>query len=82
MNWFDDRVWRCRQEAVHKVRFGDRLRLSATIAFVFSPEASKCKERPGIIEREPNNILLAGRRILLGRIPRSCLRGPSSGFPA
>jgi len=57
MDRLDHRI-RCRgQEAVDKVRAGDRLRLGAPVAFEFGPDAREGEQRSVLVEGEPNDVL-------------------------
>jgi hypothetical protein len=68
-------VWRLRQEAVDEVRSRDRLRLGAAIAFELGPGASERKQRPVLVEREPNHVFPAGGRVPLRRVLSAKLLG-------
>ncbi len=58
MDRLNDRVRCCRQKAVDEMRAGDRLRFGATIALELGPDAGEGEQRPVIIEREPDDVLL------------------------
>ena len=62
MDRLDHRVRCRRQEAVDQVRPRDRLRLGATVAFELGPEPAEGEQRSVLIEREPDDVLFAGRR--------------------
>ncbi len=58
----------CCQEAVDEMRTGYRLRLGATVAPEFGPDATERRERSVIVEREPDHVFLFGPRVWLRRI--------------
>src|SRR6267378_6128845 len=53
------------QEAVDQVRAGDRLQLCAAAALELGPQAAEGEQRSIIVERKPDDILLAGLRVRL-----------------
>jgi hypothetical protein len=63
MDRFDDRVRLRRKETVDQVRARDWLRFSAAAASELRPDSAEGEQRPVLIEREPNHVLFAGRRI-------------------
>ena len=64
----DHRVRRRRQEAVDEMRAGDRLRLGATVALELGPDAGEGDQRPVVIQREPDDVLLLGLGVRLRRV--------------
>jgi len=54
----DDRVRRCRQEAVNLMRPWDRLRLGAAITVKRCPDAGEGKQRAFVVERKPHHVFL------------------------
>jgi hypothetical protein len=76
MDRLDHRVQRRRQEAVHEVRSGDRFRLGAPVAFELGPDTGKCGERPIVIQREPNDVLLLRLGVRFGRILGKAISKP------
>ena len=69
----DDSVRRRRQHTVDKMRPWDRLRLGAAVASEFRPDADEREQRPVIIEREPDDILLFRLGVQLGRVFRKAV---------
>ena len=63
----DNRVRRRRQEAVDEVRAGGGLRLGAAVAPELGPDTSEDRQRPIVVQRKPDDILLFGFRIRLRR---------------
>jgi hypothetical protein len=69
----DHRVRRGRQEPVDEVRAGDWLRLRATVALEFGPDAGEGEQRAVVIERKPYNVLFLGQRVRLRRVLREAV---------
>jgi len=53
------------------VRSGNRLRLRAAVSFELGPDTGEAEQRPAVVEREPNNILLLGLRVRLRGDPKA-----------
>jgi hypothetical protein len=70
----DNRVQLGGQEPIDVVRPGDRFRFGAAVAFELGPDARKGKKGTVLIDSEPDDILLAGLRVRLGRIFREAVR--------
>ncbi len=68
MNWLDDCIRRCRQEAINEVKARDRFGLGAAIPPEFGPDSAEGAQRPILVQREPNNVLLFCLRISLQRV--------------
>ncbi len=63
-----------RQEAVDEVRPGNWFRLGAPVAIEFGPDAREGEQRPVLVQREPDHILLRFG-IRLGRVPGETVCG-------
>src|SRR6185436_15007913 len=68
MDRFDDDVRRRRQKTIDLMRAGDRFRFRPTVALELGPDAGKAGQRPVVVDREPDNVLLFGLRIRLRRV--------------
>jgi hypothetical protein len=73
MDRLNDRIRCRRQKAIDQVGTGERLRLCAAIALEFGPDAGKGEQRPIIVEREPDDVLLLGLRVRLRRVLREAV---------
>ena len=57
------------------MRTRDRLGLCATVALELGPDAGEGRERPIVIEREPDDVFLVGLRVRLGRVFGEAVEG-------
>jgi hypothetical protein len=78
----DQRVRRGRQEPVDEVRAGDWLRLGPTVAAEFGPDTGKSKQRPVIVEREPDKSFFLVSGFGTGAYSEKLLPAPGIGSPA
>ena len=63
-----DGVRRRRQDPVDKMGTGNRLGLGAAVTFELGPDAGKGGERPIVVQRKPDDVLLFGLGIWFGRV--------------
>jgi hypothetical protein len=68
MDRFDDGVRRRREKAVDLMRAGDRFRFRPAVALELGPDAGEAGQRPIVIDREPDDVLLFGLRVRLRRV--------------
>ena len=68
MDRLDDHVWRRGQETIDKMRTGDRLRFRSAVPVKSCPDAGKAKQRPALVAREPDDVLVFGLGVRLRRI--------------
>src|SRR5262245_45352777 len=64
---------RC-QEAIDEMRPGDRLRLRAAVSLELGPDAGEHEQRSAVVERKPDDVLLLGLRVHLGRVLGEAVR--------
>lgn len=64
------------------MRSGDWFRLGPSVAFELGPNSGEGERKPVVAQCVPHDIFLAGLRVGLQRIQRSCRPGPGNGFPA
>jgi len=64
----DDRIRRSDQEAVDEVGTRNRLGLGPPVAVELCPDAGERAQRPVVVQREPDDVLLLGFRVRLWRI--------------
>jgi len=70
----DDGVRRRHQVAVDLMRTRDRLGLGTAVAVKRRPDAGEAKQRPPIVQREPNDVLLLRLWVRLRRVLREAVR--------
>jgi hypothetical protein len=76
----DDRVGRRGQDAVDLVRTRNRLGLRAAVSFELNPDAGEAEQRPAVVEREPNNVLLLVSGFGLGPYSAKLFAGTRQRF--